>query len=94
MITPQNVLRHELIGMDILVSGAANPNQRGLSGRVIDETKNLLVIETQKGVRRIQKMHSIFQVRLPGRETVEIDGSVMVLAPEKRINLHEKKRIP
>ncbi|AGB03639.1 ribonuclease P protein component 1 [Methanoregula formicica] len=94
MITPQNVLRHELIGMDILVSGAANPDQRGLSGRVIDETRNLLVIETPNGVRRIPKMHSIFRVRLPGRETVEIDGSVMVLAPEKRINLHEKKRIP
>ena len=94
MITPQNVLRHELIGLDILVSGAANQTQRGLSGRVIDETKNLLVIETPKGVRRIEKAHSTFVVRLPGRETVEIDGSVMVLAPEKRINLHEKKRIP
>jgi len=94
MISPQNVLRHELIGLDILVSGAANPTQRGLSGRVIDETKNLLVIETPKGVRRIEKAHSTFVVRLPGRETVEIDGSVMVLAPEKRINLHEKKRIP
>jgi len=94
MISSQNVLRHELIGLDILVSGAANPMQRGLSGRIIDETKNLLVIETPKGVRRIPKMHSTFQVRLPGREPVEIDGSVMVLAPEKRINLHEKKRIP
>jgi ribonuclease P protein subunit POP4 len=94
MISAQNVLRHELIGLDILVSGAANPEQRGLYGRIIDETKNLLVIETPKGVRRIPKMHSIFQVRLPGRELVEIDGSVMVLAPEKRINLHEKKRIP
>ena len=94
MITPQNVLRHELIGLDILVSGAANPEQKGLSGRVIDETKNLLVIETPKGVRRIPKVQSTFVVHLHGRETVEIDGSVMVLAPEKRINLHEKKRIP
>ena len=94
MISSQNVLRHELIGMDILVSGAANPAQRGLSGRVIDETKNLLVIETPRGVKRIQKMHSTFRLRLPSSETVEIDGSVMVLAPEKRINLHEKKRIP
>lgn len=94
MISSQNVLRHELIGLDILVSGAANPAQKGISGRVIDETKNLLVIETPQGVRRIPKMHSVFRVCLPGRETVEIDGSVMVLAPEKRINLHEKKRIP
>jgi RNase P/RNase MRP subunit p29 len=38
-------------------------------------------------------MHSRFRLHLPGSEFVEIDGSVMVLAPEKRINLHEKKRI-
>ena len=93
MITSQNVLRHELIGLDVLVSGAANPLHRGLSGHIIDETKNLLVIETSQGVKRIPKMHSRFQLHLPGSELVEIDGSVMVLAPEKRINLHERKRI-
>ena len=93
MITPQNVLRHELIGLDVLVSGAANPLHRGLSGHIIDETKNLLILETSQGVKRIPKMHSTFQVRINGRELVEIDGSVMVLAPEKRINLYEKKRI-
>ncbi|WP_321505157.1 ribonuclease P protein subunit [uncultured Methanoregula sp.] len=93
MISSQNVLSHEVIGLNILVSGAANPSHRGLSGRIIDETKNLLVIETCRGVKRIPKMHTTFQVMLPSRELVEIDGSVMVLAPEKRINLHEKKRI-
>ena len=93
MISSQNVLRHELIGMDILVSGASNPEHRGLNGQVIDETRNLLMIETTRGVKRIPKMHSTFQVYLPGGFHVEIDGSVMVLAPEKRINLHEKKRI-
>ncbi len=94
MITPRNVLRHELIGLDVLVAGAANPRQRGMAGRIIDETRNLLVIETPKGIRRVAKMHSTFRVSLPGRELVEIDGSVLVLAPEKRISLHEKKRIP
>ncbi len=94
MITPRNVVRHELIGLDVLVAGAANPLQRGMAGRIIDETRNLLVIETPKGIRRVAKMHSTFRVSLPGRELVEIDGSVLVLAPEKRISLHEKKRIP
>ncbi len=94
MISPRNVLRHELIGLDVLVSGAANPKQRGLSGRIIDETRNMLVIETLKGTKRVEKMHSLFRVSLPGSELVEIDGSVLVIAPEKRINLHEKKRIP
>lgn len=94
MISSRNVLRHELIGLDVLVSGAANPELKGLSGRIIDETRNLLVIKTPRGIKRIQKMHAIFRVFLPSRELVEIDGSVLVLAPEKRINLHEKKRIP
>lgn len=93
MISPQNVLRHELIGLDILVSVAKNPLHRGLCGCIIDETKNLLIIETPRGIKRIPKMHSRFQLHLPGSDIVEIDGSVMVLAPEKRINLHEKKRI-
>jgi len=93
MITPQNVLRHELIGLDVLVSGATNPSHRKVSGRIIDETRNLLVIETACGVKRIPKMRSTFQVILPGGVRVEIDGSVMVLAPERRINLHDKKRI-
>ena len=94
MISSRNVLRHELIGLDVLVSGAANPGQTGISGRIIDETRNLLVIETPHGIRRIAKMHNTFRVSLPSWELVEIDGSVLVLAPEKRINLHEKKRIP
>ena len=61
MISPQNVMRHELIGLDVLVSGAANPTQRGISGRIIDETKNLLVIETSVGIKRVPKMQSRFQ---------------------------------
>jgi ribonuclease P protein subunit POP4 len=93
MISSQNVLRHELIGLDVLVSGAANPTHRGITGLIVDETKNLLVIETSRGIKRIPKSHSMFQLPLPGGELVEIDGSVIVLAPEKRINLHDKKRI-
>ena len=93
MISPQNVLRHELIGLDVLVSGASNPLHRGICGRIIDETKNLVVIMTLTGVKRIPKMHTRFQLYLSSR-IVEIDGSVMALAPEKRINLHERKRIP
>jgi ribonuclease P protein subunit POP4 len=93
MISPQNVLRHELIGLDILVSVAKNPLHKGLCGCIIDETKNLLIIETPRGIKRIPKLHSRFQLHLPGSDIVEIDGSVMVLTPEKRINLHEKKRI-
>jgi ribonuclease P protein subunit POP4 len=94
MISSQNILRHELIGLDVLVSGATNPLHWGLSGRIIDETKNMVAIQTDQGIKRIQKMHSRFRIQLPDGTFVEIDGSALILAPEKRINLHEKKRIP
>ncbi|MDD3134975.1 MAG: ribonuclease P protein subunit [Methanoregula sp.] len=94
MITSQNIIRHELIGLDVLVSGAANPLHRGLSGRIIDETKHMIAIQTVQGIKQVPKMHSRFRTRLPDGTFVEIDGSALTLAPEKRINLHEKKRIP
>ncbi|MCX6690180.1 MAG: ribonuclease P protein subunit [Methanoregula sp.] len=46
-----------------------------------------------QGIKRIPKMHSRFRTHLPDGTFVEIDGSALILAPEKRINLHEKKRI-
>jgi ribonuclease P protein subunit POP4 len=94
MITLQNILRHELIGLDVLVAGAANPLLLGIRGRIIDETKHMIAIQTVQGTKRIPKMHSRFRMHLPDGTFVEIDGSALILAPEKRINLHEKKRIP
>ena len=92
MISSQNVLRHELIGLDVLVSGAANPEQRGLSGCIIDETRNLIMIETPRGVKSIPKMHSTFQVVLSSRERVEIDGSGCATAPFENRGRHADRR--
>ena len=94
MILPQNILAHELVGLDVLVADASNPSQRGISGRIIDETKNMLVIKTANGIQKVPKQHSIFRLTLPENRVVEIDGSAVMLAPEKRISLLTKKRIP
>jgi ribonuclease P protein subunit POP4 len=87
MISPQNVLRHELIGLDVLVVCASNPNQIGVSGRIIDETRNTLVVRTERGTKRIPKRFSVFRLRLPDGTTVEVDGSALETQPEKRITM-------
>ena len=94
MITFQNVLRHELIGLDVLVAGAANPLHRGIRGRIIDETRNTFTIQTVQGRQHIPKLHSIFEMHLPDGTLVEIDGSALVMAPERRLSLQKRKRIP
>lgn len=92
MISPRNVLRHELIGLDVLVVEASNPALVGLGGRIIDETRNTLVILGGGGLKRVQKHCTRFRVTLPDGILVEIDGSVLVMAPEKRINVQHKMR--
>ena len=90
MISPQNVLRHELIGLDVLVARASNPGHVGVSGRIIDETRNTLVIQTGLGEKRIPKRFSVFRLRLPDGTTVDVDGSSLETQPERRINMRIK----
>ena len=85
MITPGNILRHELIGLPVEVVGSSNPTQCGISGRIIDETRNTLLVETSRGGRRVQKAHATFRLTLPDGMVVDVSGSALLLAPEKRV---------
>jgi ribonuclease P protein subunit POP4 len=90
MIVPRNVIRHELIGLDVLVVRASNPTYQGVTGQIVDETKNMLIIHTGSGIKRIQKNTGVFRLTLPDGTLVDVQGSVLVMAPEKRLNLHKK----
>jgi ribonuclease P protein subunit POP4 len=92
MISPRNILRHELIGLDVSVVEASNPLHRGITGLIVDETRNTLLIRTPAGDRRIQKQYSRFRIILPDRTLVIIDGSALVSAPERRITHYMKIR--
>lgn len=49
MITPRNVFRHELIGLNVKIAKCTHKPLEGVEGRVIDETKNTLKIELKSG---------------------------------------------
>ncbi|MCP1662986.1 MAG: ribonuclease P protein subunit [Methanocalculus sp. MSAO_Arc1] len=91
MITPENVLRHELIGLNVLVVHATNPAQEGITGLITDETRNMITIQTPVGLKHVPKKHSIFRVTLPDRVQVELSGSTIIGRPEKRITMRIKK---
>lgn len=55
-----NLKQYDLIGKFIEVMGARNKNLIGLRGRVIDETKNLIILENG---RRIQKQGVEIEVK-------------------------------
>lgn len=85
-ITPYNIVRHELIGLEVKVSASSNPYLKGISGIVIDETKNMLIVEGRDGkIRRIPKSCCKFKFKLPTRIIVEVDGKLLVGRPEDRL---------
>jgi ribonuclease P protein subunit POP4 len=89
-ITPENLVRHELIGLKVEVKKATNKYLLGLKGLVVDETYGMLTIETEKGEKKVQKKGTIFIFHLPNGKRVEVDGSLLVSRPEDRV----KKKFP
>ena len=85
MLTPQNLIRHELIGLELTVVGSMNSCSIGLCGRVIDETRNTIVI-SQGGSRKvIPKATACFRFTLPSGMKVDVNGVQIVGTPENRV---------
>lgn len=90
-ITEKNLVRHELCGLKVEVVESTDPTQKGLKGRVIDETYNTLKIETLDGKEEvIPKKISTFVFTLPNKKKVEVKGEILLGRPEDRI----KKKLP
>ena len=87
-ITP-DFLRQEFVGLDAKVVKSSNPSQTGISGRIIKETRNTLVILHKDLEKTVIKNVTVFHLMLPDGTVVEIDGKAVVGRPENRL----KKRI-
>lgn len=90
-INVKNLIRHELIGLDVAVDGCENKTSVGISGTVVDETKKLLVIRTHKGDKKIQKSSSKFIFTLPEGGKVRVDGKLLEMRPDERVKIKVRK---
>ncbi len=78
----KNLLRTSLIGYNIKVITHTDPGLIGLAGKVIDETRNMLIIETDKTVK-IQKLGGKYQFILDDVQ-VTISGRLIQHLPNRR----------
>ena len=90
-ITPQNILRHELIGLTVKVSDSTNPAVKGIRGAIVDETKNMLKIRSPRGIRMIPKNIATFRFKLPDGVQVDVDGRRLAARPEGRLKTRVKR---
>lgn len=84
-LTPENLIYHELIGLPVEVISPA------LKGTVVDETRNMLVVETGGRDRKISKSGRAFIFTLPEGSRVKVLGSLLRSQPENRIPKRKKK---
>jgi len=95
MRTRANIGRHELIGLEVEVLDATDKGLVGTQGTIVDETRNMLIIEkkAQQGNKRevrIAKNGTKVRVRLgdgpDGRPVLaDIECDKIMFRPEDRI---------
>jgi ribonuclease P protein subunit POP4 len=84
MITPYNIMRHELTGLNARVVEATH-NGYGCEGVIVAETRNTIDIEHEGKIKRLPKDCIVLELDLPGKCVVRIDGKLLVARPEDRI---------
>ena len=84
MITADTITRHEFIGLNTQIVESSNQQVIGLNGRVINETKSMITINTKKGKKMIPKLTSNLKFFIKG-ESIVVKGSSIVKRPFERI---------
>ena len=85
LIDPSTIRAHEWIGLRVKVLSAPDPGICGVTGKVEDESRNMLTIRTNHRSLKVPKEKSSFLVELPGKRSVEVQGETVRYRPEDRV---------
>ena len=91
-ITPQNFVNHELIGLRVTLVKSTNKDAVGLSGRIIDESRNIFKLECCGQEKTTAKRHNTFEFTLPEGDKVRVPGDLVLGRPEDRVAKSIRKR--
>ena len=83
-ITP-DVINGEFIGTNCNVTESRHSGYAGISGEVVDESKNTFTIMQAGETKNVVKEAAVFQFGYSDGTVVEIDGKLLVGRPEDRL---------
>jgi len=81
----KDIFKREFIGLQARIVMSTHPPLVGVHGKIIDETKNMLILRTPNGYKKIPKTTSVFLITFPDGKEVKVDGIKIVGRPEDRI---------
>ena len=83
--TSQNLVFHELIGLECRILHSTDPTQTGLQGKVTGETRNTITLKTNSKEATLQKRNLTLEFDLQAT-TVRLDGRSLQGRPEDRLS--------
>ncbi len=84
MITIDNITSHEFIGLHTEITKSTNSQIVGLNGRIINETKSMFTINTEKGVKSIAKSQNSWKFSIEDKDVI-VEGTKIAKRPFDRI---------
>ena len=76
MITFENISKHEMVGLETVISASPNRQIIGLTGTIVDETKSMFSINTKNGFKMIPKKQNTWKFFSDGNE-LTLSGSLL-----------------
>jgi len=86
------IIQGELIGLDAKVVKSTNPSNLSISGKIVDETRNTLVIRQNENDKVVTKETAVFQFTLPNGTIIEVEGTTIIGRPEDRVKKKPKRQ--
>jgi ribonuclease P protein subunit POP4 len=89
-VTP-DIINGEFIGTEGRIAESRHSGYVGISGEVIDESKNTFTILQRGKTKNVIKEAVVFSFRFSDGTVVEIDGKLLVGRPEDRLKKSMKR---
>jgi ribonuclease P protein subunit POP4 len=89
-VTP-DIINGEFIGTEGRIAESRHSGYVGISGEVIDESKNTFTILQRGKTKNVIKEAAVFRFRFSDGTVVEIDGKLLVGRPEDRLKKSMKR---
>jgi len=80
----KDIRKHELIGLKCEIVNASNASLVGCKGRIIDETRNTLILDCDGQTKTILKEQATLNIEVDG-QVVQVKGEDLVARPHDRL---------
>ncbi len=74
MITAENITQHEFIGLKAQITDSTNSELIGLNGTIINETKSMFGLRTEKGIKLLPKSNNSWKFNVNNQQII-VNGS-------------------